>query len=956
MDDHSARQVLMSKLREATDDGKHGTNAGSFISSLIQHAPGFRQWYNGLPVGGLKGIQEIMGQNVVVDNIMGSIALVAKSSSSQAKSPTSDTNFLSRSHLPGASTASDSKIAAGGHDTVASSVGLKTEYYKSAILYELHRATDSGKNPVLFSEFVSQLQKGKPALFAFYSGMKPKGVKGFRALLGLDIVLLGQGTGRVQVNLARSSSSFNVANSRSEPSATEPNPSPNTNSSISTLKLGESTRSNTSADKKESRSTVSAPLVLPKSMASTPEAEADCNSWGPDYQTTPESQADSLENESGTGVNPRTIPVVVTDTVQAWTKALECIGRSKVLGCDTEGDLRSDGRIDLWQIATREKVYILDFVAAQRFPSSERTSVFQTLKSVMENTAIEKIFHDCRADADVAFHTLGIKISNVVDTQVLLMQLRKLERELADWSKDDSFATAALRADQIDKMDLKPGLNEMLQVAGCEINTHKSEGRKLMERDKDVWIRRPISKLLLDYAAGDVRYLITARHKLLQSISDAAKNLAVAKCEEYANEFRRAEIKEITAESARKPIGRDLLVRIHPETWKATFTPSPPFADVSETEESESQAAKDFKDKELSAGPELYIDADLEVVLDLLPTPTRNALTEAFRVSDQPLDSIYELVFDFGSCAEAHVLGSTSAVQIGEPLSKTEVRGLVESLKFGRDNRAGLDKHIHRISRIPNKNGETVGITIRIARVVQGIANALGDVFADGKSILILGLPGQGKTTLLRDISRFLSVTLSKRCVICDTSCEIGGDGDIPHPAIGKSRRFQVDDQRNQHNIMLEIVKNHTPDVIIIDELGDRNECTSAKAIAQRGVQLIATAHGSISSLLSNPDLNGLVGGLQSVILGDDKAKMLRTDRKTRSERAGKPTCDTIIELQGKTEWAIYRNVTSTVDKMLAQEKHLKELRWIDGRTGKLMGRFEMEGGRFRGDIDEPRK
>ncbi|KXS19622.1 hypothetical protein M427DRAFT_53028 [Gonapodya prolifera JEL478] len=296
-------------------------------------------------------------------------------------------------------------------------------------------------------------------------------------------------------------------------------------------------------------------------------------------------------------------------------------------------------------------------------------------------------------------------------------------------------------------------------------------------------------------------------------------------------------------------------------------------------------------------------------------------------------------------------MGSMAAIHFGEPLTKQEVQDLVASLDFSRDNRAGFDKHIHRVSRIPNRNGETVGVTIRIARVVEGIADVLGDVLSEEKSILILGRPGQGKTTLLRDISRFISITLESRCIICDTSSEIGGDGDIPHPAVGRSRRYQVDDRKNQYNIMLEIVKNHTPDVIIIDELGDANECKSAKAIAQRGVKLIATAHGSLHAVLANPDLNSLIGGLQAVILGDSLARTLDRDRKTRIERAGKPTCDVIIELLGKTRWVIHRNAMATIDKMLANEKYLQEVRWIDDDSGRLMGRFEMSGGRSQDQV-----
>ncbi|KXS11117.1 hypothetical protein M427DRAFT_138648 [Gonapodya prolifera JEL478] len=286
-------------------------------------------------------------------------------------------------------------------------------------------------------------------------------------------------------------------------------------------------------------------------------------------------------------------------------------------------------------------------------------------------------------------------------------------------------------------------------------------------------------------------------------------------------------------------------------------------------------------------------------------------------------------------------------VMFGQPLTVDTLNDIANPLRFGSDNRAGVDGTLHRFSRLLSKNGDLVGLTIRIARVVQGVADLLTDVLSSGESLLILGVPGRGKTTMIRDIARYLSVTLKRRTVIVDTSCEIGGDGNVSHPAVGCARRFQVRDRKDQYNNMLEVVKNHNPQSLVIDELGDARECSSSKAIAQRGVQLIATAHGSLAGLLGNPDLVGLVGGTQAVIIGDSAQKTLQRDRKTQIERAGKPTFTIIIELLGRYEWIIHRRVADTVDNMLAGRKSLVEKRWLNEQTNHLMGMFEYSDCRY---------
>ncbi len=242
-------------------------------------------------------------------------------------------------------------------------------------------------------------------------------------------------------------------------------------------------------------------------------------------------------------------------------------------------------------------------------------------------------------------------------------------------------------------------------------------------------------------------------------------------------------------------------------------------------------------------------------------------------------------------------------------------------------NRAGIERTLHRISAIRNRQGRIVGLTCRIGRAVYGTIDIIQDVVESGKSILMLGRPGRGKTTKLREVARILSDQLKKRVVIVDTSNEIAGDGDIPHPAIGRARRMQVAEPELQHNVMIEAVENHMPEVIVIDEIGTEQEAFAARTIAERGVQLIGTAHGnSLENLMMNPTLSDLVGGIHAVTLSDDEAKR-RGTQKTVLERKAPPTFEVIIEIIEVDKLAIHLDVEHTVDKLLRGTTPRPEIR-----------------------------
>jgi stage III sporulation protein SpoIIIAA len=292
--------------------------------------------------------------------------------------------------------------------------------------------------------------------------------------------------------------------------------------------------------------------------------------------------------------------------------------------------------------------------------------------------------------------------------------------------------------------------------------------------------------------------------------------------------------------------------------------------------------------------------------------------------------ALIEVVMDLGRRPEARFPDSEVSL-LEREIDETDIAFVVEHIgTFGDDNRAGIERTLHRISAIRNRNGKIVGLTCRIGRAVYGTIEIINDFVETGKSILIMGRPGIGKTTMLREAARVLADDMGKRVVVVDTSNEIAGDGDIPHPAIGKARRMQVRTPSLQHEVMIEAVENHMPQVIIIDEIGTELEAQAARTIAERGVQLIGTAHGNnLDNLMLNPTLSDLIGGIQSVTLGDEEARRRRT-QKSVLERKAPPTFDVIVEIVDRERVTVHADVADTVDAMLRGDPVAPELRWRD--------------------------
>ncbi len=323
--------------------------------------------------------------------------------------------------------------------------------------------------------------------------------------------------------------------------------------------------------------------------------------------------------------------------------------------------------------------------------------------------------------------------------------------------------------------------------------------------------------------------------------------------------------------------------------------------------------------------PRMQITNDLHKMLEILPSEIRQ------RIEEHPQkDSLIEIVMDLGRMPEAR-FPEHAAYLSDKPITQEDLEHCINRVShFSGDNRAGIERTLHRISAIRNRQGDIIGLTCRIGRAVFGTIVMIRDLIETGKSILLLGRPGVGKTTVLREIARVLADELNKRVVIIDTSNEIAGDGDIPHPAIGRARRMQVARPELQHQVMIEAVENHMPEVIVIDEIGTELEALAARTIAERGVQLVGTAHGNqIENLIKNPTLSDLVGGIQSVTLGDEEARR-RGSQKTVLERKAPPTFEIAVEMWERQKWIVHQDLAQTVDNLLRGKQTIPQLRQVN--------------------------
>ncbi len=321
---------------------------------------------------------------------------------------------------------------------------------------------------------------------------------------------------------------------------------------------------------------------------------------------------------------------------------------------------------------------------------------------------------------------------------------------------------------------------------------------------------------------------------------------------------------------------------------------------------------------------------DLDALMAALPPEIVDRLGTLANRTD-----LLEVVMDLGRRPEARFTTGEEDL-LDREVTDADIAHVIDHIGvFGDDNRAGIERTLHRISAIRNRAGKVVGLTCRIGRAVFGTIDIIRDFVEAGQSLLILGRPGVGKTTMLREVARVLADDLGKRVVVVDTSNEIAGDGDIPHPGIGDARRMQVRTPTEQHAVMIEAVENHMPEVIVIDEIGTELEAAAARTIAERGVQLVATAHGNtLDNLMLNQTLSDVVGGIQPVTLRDEEARR-RGTQKTVLERKAPPTFDVLVEIVDRDNVIVHRNVAETVDAILRGHMVPPEQRYRD-ESGEL--------------------
>jgi len=321
---------------------------------------------------------------------------------------------------------------------------------------------------------------------------------------------------------------------------------------------------------------------------------------------------------------------------------------------------------------------------------------------------------------------------------------------------------------------------------------------------------------------------------------------------------------------------------------------------------------------------------DFQLLVSVLPGPLQAA------VRALPPSQVLEVVMDLGRPPEARLVDRVERLR-EEPVRREDLEHVLAQVgPPGDDNRAGIERTLHRVSAIRNRKGKVVGLTLRVGRAIFGTIDMLKDLIGSGRNLLLLGRPGVGKTTKLREVARVLADDLRKRVMVVDTSNEIGGDGDVPHPGIGGARRMQVSRPDRQHDVMIEAVENHMPEAIIVDEIGTSAEAAAARTIAERGVQLVATAHGNtLENLVLNPTLSDLVGGVHTVTLSDEEARRRRT-QKTISERKAPPTFDIVVEMVGRDEVLVHRDTAESVDRLLAAQDVGGERRKQDVDSGEV--------------------
>ena len=535
----------------------------------------------------------------------------------------------------------------------------------------------------------------------------------------------------------------------------------------------------------------------------------------------------------------------------------------------------------LIQLATKERTLVIDGV---KLGEQEMCEVLAPLFSSELTT---KLLHDLHKDAAALATIGGVALVNCLDSQ-LAMEL----------------VSGALHM----------GFNEMLgQLNHTEHPSKVAMKRKMGGADSGgvVFSRRPLPRDVIEYAAMDVTLLRSAYSTLTELLGPAqlesVKHASGIRAHHAAVSGGRRRVC-IDVSSEHSLASRELLEACRPEAMQPTAP--------------------------------LVVSNDVEPLLTLLPADIAASL-------DGKTLELSDIVLDKGRRPQAWCAGSRIFLGGNDrTVLADDIDSIVDNLGgFGSDNRAGLEAQLHRVSAIRNRADAIIGLTMRVGRHVGGNAAMIADLlFHEDASLLFLGEPGSGKTTIVREATRLLAEM--SNVLIVDTSNEIAGDGDVPHPCVGLARRLQVQSLDDQCSVMIEGVQNHTPEVMVIDEIGRPAEVEAARTCKTRGVRMIASAHGDLRKLLKNKQLRGLVGGVEAVTLGDAAAKDEAKRRgapagafdKVKAQRAGPSIFDVIIELRrGEPhEWRIVMNSAKAVDEILLGSHYLSQRRTRDPASGEF--------------------
>eukprot|EP00742_Colponemidia_sp_Colp-10_P008672 GILJ01009407.1.p1 GENE.GILJ01009407.1~~GILJ01009407.1.p1 ORF type:complete len:856 (-),score=129.57 GILJ01009407.1:122-2689(-) len=624
---------------------------------------------------------------------------------------------------------------------------------------------------------------------------------------------------------------------------------------------------------------------------------------------------------------------------------------SKLLAVDCEGvNLSKEGSLTLVQIACQAGVFIFDILEAQQSTNSAYLNDMVTLlRSLFDNEECVKVFHDCRRDTEALLHHLGITVKHIVDTQVVFALIQEYASVFANTSTKHSAVVQ--RTSKTKSSCGRIGFNALLKQYNLSPNSEKDRVHDIMQQNPKFWSIRPLTMEMISYATQDVQHLLPLYDKLMFDLEKSQRQYLVQLSMQHAASL----VDQV--DTSRCPRGVPLKLTFENKDGVMRAKRQPVSCEDGSASFESDTAPSNVSAAAASSAPSSCSDSALLSLLSAFPEDTAMEIQNALQHISA---SVLEIVFDMGRPITLRLDRNRDEIElqrnVDDSLMKTALKKLAilknedgDTPVFTSDNRLGLNEMLHRISAIRNNRDAVCGLTYRVGRHIGGVSDMIMDMLScvvrrDGsqsKSLLLLGVPGVGKTTLLRDVTKTLADRLKQTVIVVDTSNEIAGDGDISHDCIGRARRMPVRSRAKQHEVLTEAVQNHTPQCIVIDEISTGLEVSAAKTIAQRGVAMVATAHGiDLHSLMKNPVLVPLIGGLTTVTLGD-LAAAKNGSNKTKLERAGAATFDMVIELVSRNKWRVYHSIGPVIDALLAGAEVVVETRWLH-TDGNIYSSFDL--------------